>query len=190
MKIHFMSNVISGNKKDFLLISETIEELGHELVTRHVVERNPKELKTESSADAELYSKKAQSWIKRADIVLFETTQPDVSIGYEVATAMNLGKPVIILYKKDSSDAPHVLKGIDSEKLQILGYDNNTLKELVKVAIEYAQESVDVRFNFFISPSISGYLDWISLNKKIPRSVYLRNLIETDMDENDEYNGK
>lgn len=189
MKIHFMSAVIDGNTTDYEKIINAVEQLGHEIVTKHVLERRQTDLNKESPAEAELYAKKVHVWIKKSDAVIFETTKPDVSIGFEVATALNLGKPVIILYRKDIGDAPHALKGIDSEKLQVLGYDMSTLDELMQVALDYAQESVDVRFNFFISPSISHYLDWVSQNKKLPRSVYLRNLIEKEMAENDEYLG-
>jgi hypothetical protein len=48
-------------------------------------------------------------------------------------------------------------------------------------------ENIDTRFNFFISPKIGNFLDWIAKKKKLPRAVYLRKLIEDDMDKNKEY---
>jgi hypothetical protein len=55
---------------------------------------------------------------------------------------------------------------------------------VLEKAIEYAINQQEVRF---ISPNIGRYLDWISKVKKIPRSVYLRALIERDMKENTEF---
>ncbi len=187
MKIHFMSTVVDGDKDDFKKIVTVIESLGHELISKHILERNPSDIRKESPAEAELYSRKVHTWIKKSDIVVFETTKQDVSLGFEVATALNLGKPVVILYRKDLAEPPYLLRGIDVDKLQVLGYDTNTLEEMVQVALEYAQEAADVRFNFFISPSIGHYLDWVSQNKKIPRSVYLRSLIDQDIAINEEY---
>jgi hypothetical protein len=70
----------------------------------------------------------------------------------------------------------------------VIKYDATNLREQLKCALSFAQNNVDTRFNFFISPSIGNYLDWISKNKNIPRSVYLRTLIEKDMVINKEYN--
>lgn len=186
MKIHFVV-AVDGNKHDHESIAKTIEKLGHELVTEHFLTRKLEEIVKESPAESELYAKKAQTWIKKADIVLFETTKPDVSVGYEVALALNMMKPVIVLYNEESGYPPHSLKGYNLEKLQVLGYNAHTLPEILELALEHASESADVRFNFFISPKIGSYLDWISKNKKIPRSVYLRKLIEHDMEDNDEF---
>jgi hypothetical protein len=55
------------------------------------------------------------------------------------------------------------------------------------VVFDYLSDTQDVRFNFFISPQIGNYLDWVSKNKRIPRAVYLRRLIEEDMKNNKEY---
>ncbi len=186
MKVHFMT-AVDGNSQDFKKIVSTIEKLGHELVTKHYLERKIDEIIKESPAESELYAKKAQSWIKKADILIFETTKPDVSVGYEVALALNMLKPVIVLYNEELGLPPHSLKGYNLEKLQVLGYNNHTLEEILELALEHASDSADVRFNFFISPKIGNYLDWISRRKKIPRSVYLRRLIDNDMQMNSEF---
>lgn len=187
MKIHFMAPILFGNRKDFERVIAVIDKLDHDLLTRHAIERDPNKIVSESSAEAELYAKKLFNWIKKADVIIFEVSQPDSSIGFEVASALNMNKPVIILTRKDSAGLPHALKGLHSDRLQLLTYDDNTLEEMLTLALEYAQETSDVRFNFFITPTISTYLDWVAKEKKIPRSVYLRRLIERDMEENDEY---
>jgi hypothetical protein len=186
MKIHFMG-AVDGNKKDYKKIIEIVESLGHEVVTMHAFEREIKDIENESPQEAELVAKKLLQWIKASDTVIYEISKPDISIGYEVANALNLGKPVIVLYRSNGGAIPHGLKGLNSDKLQIDSYDDDTLPELLKVALDYAQDVSDIRFNFFISPALSNYLDWISQHKKVPRSVYLRDLIEKDMEKNREY---
>lgn len=187
MKIHFMAPIATGIRlKRYEQIISVIEKNDCELVTRHVIERKIDELQSETTADAELYVKKLMNWFKKADVLLFEASQPDTSIGFEIATALNMSKPTIILFE-NGRIKPHALLGLHSEKIQVLGYEEHTLQELLELAIDYARDTADVRFNFFVTPSIGAYLDWIAQNKKIPRSVYLRNLIEDDMNNNQEY---
>ena len=186
MRVHFMT-AVDGNHDDFRKIVQTIEKLGHELISKHYLEREINDIKNETPAESELYAKKANSWIKKADAIIFETSKPDVSVGFEISVALNFQKPVIVLYRKDGANPPYSLVGVNSDKLQVLGYDSTTLSEILELALEYASEANDVRFNFFISPTIGNYLDWIAKEKKIPRSVYLRSLIENDMADNDDY---
>lgn len=182
MKVHF-NGPLDGNKEVYARIDKKIEALGYSLVTRHAIERDIKDVETETEAESELAAKKISSWIKKADIVVFEASRPDVSLGFEIASALNMSKPVIVLYHK-SGQVPHGLKGIHNDKLQLICYDDQTLEEMLEYSLEYAEESSDIRFNFFIPPRIVQYLDYIAREKKIPRSVYLRTLIEEDMEKN------
>lgn len=178
---------IDGNQKRYKQIIDLIEELGHSVLTKHSITSNIDDIRSETPAEAELAAKKIQSWIKKADIVIYEVTRPDISIGYEISTALATQKPVIVLYESGVGEPPHGLKGIQIEKLQVLEYSDKTVKEALQLALEYASDTSDVRFNFFISPTIGVYLDWISKNKKVPRSVFLRDLIQKDMESNAEY---
>jgi hypothetical protein len=69
-------------------------------------------------------------------------------------------------------------------------FEYEDLAELGKeipMLLDFASDQQDTRFNFFISPKHQNYLDWIAKYKKVPRSVYLRELIETDMANNSEF---
>ncbi|HEX7017374.1 MAG TPA: hypothetical protein VF209_00495 [Patescibacteria group bacterium] len=120
--------------------------------------------------------------IKKNDVVFAELSHPSTSMGYLVATAIQLGKPVVIFFA--GQEEPHLFRTLEetNDKLTIVRYMSvGQLDEEVPIALEFVNSAQDVRFNFFVSPEISSYLDWIAKNKKIPRSVYLRNLIDTDM---------
>lgn len=187
MKVHFIGD-LGGNKKDYQSIIDIIKKHGNELVTDHSLSRSLKELEAETPEDAELYAKKMSQWLKKADVVVVETTIPLLGSGYEIAVALQLGKPVVVLYRPDGKNTPHVLKGLESDKLQVIGYNDKNLEEALNLALDYATEQMDTRFNFFVSPSIVNFLDWISKKKRLPRAVYLRKLIEEDMRGNKEYN--
>ena len=187
MKVHFIGD-LSGSKADYKKITDVVIKHGNELVTDHSLIRTLKDLEIETPEDAELYAKRMSQWLKQSDVVIVETTIPLLGAGYEIAVALQLSKPVIVLYRPDGKNTPHVLKGFESEKLQVIGYTDKNLEEALILALDYATEQADTRFNFFVSPSIVNYLDWVSKKRRLPRAVYLRKLIEEDMHNNNEYN--
>lgn len=139
-----------------------------------------------SHEDREAWYKKALGEIAKADIVVVEISYPSTAnVGHELTYALESGKPVIALYK-DGRD-PVFLSGRSDEKLMLFAYNDRDLENVLESGLDYATSVQDVRFNFFISPVIGRYLDWISKNKRIPRAVYLRKLIENDMNDTKEY---
>jgi len=123
--------------------------------------------------------------IKQADICVFETSYPSLGVGHLINQALSNGKPVITMYTNGKK--PFMLDSAEIDKITLLEYDNENLETVLSYALEYAKDNSDVRFNFFISPSIGSYLDWISRTKKVPRSVFLRGLIEDHMSADSDY---
>ena len=66
-------------------------------------------------------------------------------------------------------------------------YDKQNIENLLDKATEEAKKEIDVRFNFFVSPKILTYLDWVAQKRMIPRSVFLRNLIEREIKKEKEF---
>jgi len=186
MKVHFIGS-LEGNREDYKRIIELLEVLECEVLTKHSISREIQDVEGESEDAARLYAKRMRLWIVRADAIVVEATTQVLGTGYEIALALQLEKPVIVLYRDKGKNTPHVLKGVESEKLQTYKYSDETLEKTLTMALEYARDTIDVRFNFFISPRINRYLDWVSKEKKVPRSVYLRTLIEVDMKKHPEF---
>lgn len=187
MKVHFIGD-LSGDINQYKTIINIVEKLGNKIITKHSIERSLEELKDETEKDANEYSKKMKNWINKADVIVVEITQPGLGSGYEISTALALSKPVIVLYKENTKNNPHVLKGIESDKLQVINYTDENITDLLSDALEYSTSQQDTRFNFFVSPKHINFMDWIAQNKKIPRSVFLRRLIEREMANDPEYN--
>jgi len=187
MKIYFTSSArgIKELKKKYGRIFESIENLGHKNLDNLILTIDKDVFYDGTHKDqSELYEQTIK-FIKRSDIVILEVSVPSLSMGYVLHKALEMNKPVIALYQP--GNPPFFAQGIENEKLQVIEYSDADVEGTLKDAIDYAQGKADVRFNFFISPSIGTYLDWISKVKKIPRSVYLRGLIEKDLSDNDEY---
>lgn len=162
-----------------------IEELGHHHTIDFVKSVDPSTFYKPGSEEATIFFDQVERSIKTADICIFETTVPSLGLGHVTYMALSLGKPVIALYQGDN--APMLLSEIDDSRVQVMSYTPDTIKEILEQTIDYAKDQADTRFNFFISPGHATYLDWISQHRRVPRSVYLRNLIKRDMENNNDY---
>lgn len=188
MKIFFSTSPRA--KRDYLdninKIYKSIRDLDHILTDDTIEKIEEDEFNNWDSDQRQAYFKKTMKAIKDCDVAIFEASFPSLSAGYLIGQALRANKPCIVLFT--SSNKPYILDGAQNDKILLLPYTLDNLKKELENALSYAKEQNDVRFNFFISPSILQYLDWIANNRNIPRSVYLRNLIESDMKNNEEYN--
>lgn len=186
MKVYFVGSIV-GKKKfgdNYKKIVKAIEKTGSKLFENTL---NPSEeyVYGLSEKDKMNYYKQLIRWINAADVVVVEASQQSTSLGHEITVALDKGKPVIALYTKGND--PHLLQGLTSDKMLLAEYDIDDIDFLIRDLFEDAQDQMDVRFNFFVSPKIVNYLDWIAKKKRMPRAVYLRRLIDQDMDKNKEY---
>jgi len=122
----------------------------------------------------------------KSDLCVFEASYPStLHIGHEITLALEKNKPVIGLHL--AGREPILFKGMKNTKIKWIQYTSENLRQLLLEAIEEAKRNIDVRFNFFVSPKILAYLDWIAQKRMIPRSVFLRNLIEREMKKDKEF---
>lgn len=188
MKVFFLSTPRGMDKlgDNYQKIYDSITKLGYENVSNFIVGVEPDAFYKGVEVDRVKHYKQMVDDVKKADVVVFETSTHSLAVGHMVNLALSMGKPVVALYVKDNM--PYFLSGLVDEKLQLLEYKKENIQELLDEALSYATGQADTRFNFFVSPSIVNYLDWVSKQKRIPRAVYLRKMIEEDMRDNEEYN--
>lgn len=190
MKIFFTAS-LSGKDKyitNYEKIVTILKKNGYDLVSNHVLESEKELVSKESLEERQKYQKKFHQWINKADIVVAEISYPSTGVGYQLTHSLEKGKPVLALYTEDK--VPVALLGEPSDKLIMAPYSIDKLESVLIDLLNDAQKQMDVRFNFFISPKIGAYLDWISKYKKFPRAVFLRRLIEEHMKRNKEYKGE
>ncbi|MEI8232674.1 MAG: hypothetical protein WCG44_02925 [bacterium] len=188
MKVYFtaaISNVSDDMRKIYARIIQILDKNGHTVISHMLQIKTADQLKAQTEADALAAHKKISKWKKQADLVLVEASTPSFGVGQEIAEALTDNKQVVVLYM--TGKKPHILQNQGQEALYFVEYSESNLEKVLEEYIEYAKEHSDTRFNFFISPQIGTYLDWISRKKKLPRAVYLRRLIEDDMKLNKEY---
>ncbi|MBU3935721.1 hypothetical protein KJ909_03550 [Patescibacteria group bacterium] len=129
--------------------------------------------------------KKWMNYVRKSEVVVVEVSGHSMTLGYVIGKALELNKPVVALCKE--GEESYFVSGINNSKLQVVKYKEETVEEVLKGAMKKAKSMVDVRFNFFVSPAILTYLDWVAQHKMIPRSVFLRELIEKQMKKEKEF---
>ena len=187
MKVFFTASYrgVNNHSSTYKKIYSIISDLGHTHLSNRVIQNDISTLlQTNEEEMAKIYKESVQA-VKNCDICIVEVSVHSMSAGYLIDRALESGKPVIVLHP--SGKEPYFFSGIKNDRLHIWEYTDDDLKVVVGQAIDDTRDQMDVRFNFFVSPKIVNYLDWISKKKRMPRAVYLRRLIEIDMKAIPEY---
>jgi hypothetical protein len=187
MKVYFAA---SGRGYDQLgdhynQIYELIESLGNNHVDDTLGNIDSDEFYSGSREDQVNAYKQTEKHIRACDVVVVEVSLHSLSMGFVMQRALEVGKPTIALYLKGK--IPHFALVVENEKLQVIEYTKEDLSDVLKDALDYSKDAADTRFNFFISPRHASYLDWVAKTKRVPRSVFLRNIIKKDMKANADY---
>ena len=182
MKIYFTASVLQKNEYNdyYQEIIDSLQKKGHKVIHEHVTESDMDFVNSQTERQNREYYQKVQGAISNSDMVVAEVSFPStLNIGHEITLALSKNKPVICLYLEGKISA--FFNGIKNDKLIYESYNPKTLKEVVLRSFETLSGVTDTRFNFYISPEIGNYLDWVSQHKKLPRAVFLRSLLEKSM---------
>ena len=188
MKAFFIASI--RGKQDHIEayneIIRTMEGKGYSVIHKHVTGVEQQEVDDWTPNKKLEFHQKIISQIKSSDIVVAEVSSQSINVGFLVSLAVDFNKPTIVLYTNKVD--PNAIKAIKTDKIKIVKYlTSGDIETLLTRALNEASGKVDIRFNFFISPEINDYLDWISRVKRIPRAVYLRELVEKELAKNKEY---
>jgi hypothetical protein len=187
MKIYF-SGALYQKEKLLDSYKKIVDVLRHEGFT--VLEDTlsmPLDKALEMGDDARVKNyKNIVKWIDQADFSVIEGSFPStLHIGHEITLALEKSKPVVVLYRTGAE--PTVFKGLKDDRIIWAEYNEKNIEEVLIKAVDEAKKTADVRFNFFVSPKILAYLDWVAQKRMIPRSVFLRDLIEKEMKKDKEF---
>ena len=100
MKIYFAGS-IRGGRDDAALYRQIIallKEYG-EVLTEHVGDAGLTRAGEDEPSDKAIYGQD-MAWLAEADVVIAEVTIPSHGVGYEIAQAEALGKPVLCLHRR------------------------------------------------------------------------------------------
>ncbi|MBW7944782.1 hypothetical protein H3C70_05295 [Patescibacteria group bacterium] len=188
MLIYFFATTSQSQtyQQSYMDIIHTIEKLGHKVLYEPMEEDTRQQQQHMTAEERQSFYRRFMQQINKCDMVVAEVSYPSsINIGYRISIALEKNKPVLALHAKDK--ASPFLDGNTSERFLYEEYTPATLRKTIERALNFAEQHTDARFNFFISPRHINFLDFISRKRKIPKSVYLRELIERDRQANHEY---
>lgn len=184
MKIYFTAS-LTGKKyylENYKKIVQYLEEMDCKVFSGHVFTNTKQQIIKETREERVAYHHYMEGKITWCDAVIAEVSFPSTSVGYEISLAAKKDKPVIALYFEKGGDYPPILRAREEENTLLIDYNFDNLKSLLKGALNLIKtKSLEKRFTMLLLPKITGYLDKVSQKNKIPRSVYIRKLIEEDM---------
>lgn len=189
MKIYFSASRFY--KKDYLNSYDTIVDLlnkgGYEVQDGSQSKLVPMGSRMPEEEKSSLY-KTMEKKMDKSEICVFEASYPStIHIGHEITLAITKNKPVVVFFEKGKE--PLLFRGLKGEKVYWVEYEGKEIEEKFNEVMEQAKKNIDVRFNFFVNPRILSYLDWVSKKRMVPRSVFLRDLIEKEMKKDKEFRG-
>lgn len=169
-------------------IVDLVNKSGHTIMADHILNTTNEQMaQWKKSQDLEFHHY-VMDGIKNADALFAEISHSSTSVGYLISLAAQAGKPVVCFY--NGSQKPHLFSTLEeaNDKFVVAEYKSlNDLDKLVSEMIDFVHEGQDTRFNFFVTPKHINYLNWISKSRRIPRSVFLRRLIEKEMRDNEDF---
>lgn len=110
-KIYFAGS-IRGGRNDQHLYADLINEIKKTdiVLTEHIGISNINVKETTDKNEKQIYEQDT-SWLKECDMVIAECTNPSLGVGYELAFAEKIGKPVYIFYDHSRTQLSAMLKG-------------------------------------------------------------------------------
>ena len=131
MKIYFGGSVRSGrgNKEWYARIIQELKNYGT-VLTEHI--GDPKLTEAGENRPVEFIYQRDANWVKTADVLVADVSNPSVGVGYEIGLAESLNKPILCLYRVGSEKR---LSGMieGNKNLQVGNYANlMDIKKILK----------------------------------------------------------
>jgi nucleoside 2-deoxyribosyltransferase len=121
MNIYFSCS-LTGGRKDEAVYGAIVRHLvaaGHEVPTAHLA--HPDVMKIEKVIDPDDVYRRDIEWINNCDAVVAEVSTPSHGVGYEIAYALSLGKPVLCCYQNGVPVSKMII-GNSSDGLTVFDY--------------------------------------------------------------------
>ena len=180
MNVYFTASIAAKSQylKNYQAIIGYLERRNFHVVHEHIIHATEESVREMEREDRVAFLKRVENWIKASSFVIAETSFPSVSVGYEVALALRLAKPVLVLYSE--GDPPSLLKYHTYDRLHTEKYTISSVGTVIDDFVRYIEGKHDTRFTFFLPEELNAYLENSSKRKKMTKSMYLRQLLEKD----------
>ena len=134
MNIYFACSITGGREFESVYqeFVAALLQAGHQIPTAHLVESGVGAL--EAGIDPSTVYTRDVDWIRASDVLIAEVSVPSHGVGYEIAFALGLGKPVLALYQQGRK-VSKMITGNPDTNLQVQAYEDSA--EGVRVLREF-----------------------------------------------------
>jgi 2'-deoxynucleoside 5'-phosphate N-hydrolase len=124
MIVYFCGSIAGGRKylETYTKMVRHLQSCGHIVPTEHIIEPNVLAIESELTA-SQIYERDIE-WLRGADAVVSEISNPSLGVGYEIAYALQCRKPVLALYAK-SLFISRMITGNCDPLLQVREYSSD-----------------------------------------------------------------
>lgn len=120
--------------------------------------------------------------IAKSDVVIAEVSKRSFGVGYQVATAVQLKKPILLLRRHNATESAMAL-GITEQNVKYQRYTEANLERTVQAFLRENDIPLkDMRFNFFINRSIYNYLRAASAKTGKTKAELIRELVKREIE--------
>jgi nucleoside 2-deoxyribosyltransferase len=130
MNIYFACSITGGRGFEpvFQAIIEALLAAGHTVPTAHLADSDVKALEA-IVPPRDVYERDI-SWIRNCNALVAEVSTPSHGVGYEVAYALSIEKPVLCIYQEDQTISK-MLSGNSHPGIQITQY--HTIDDAIEI---------------------------------------------------------
>jgi nucleoside 2-deoxyribosyltransferase len=99
MKLYFSGSISGGREHEAIYrhLVARLQAQGHDVLSAHVAD--PVALEAEKDLPPRKVFERDVNWVRDCDAMIAEVSTPSLGVGYEVALAVQLGKPVLCVYR-------------------------------------------------------------------------------------------
>jgi len=182
MKVYFDATPtqIEKYRGNYAAISKAIEDLGHELTSRWMVDFNESFFELPRDKWKDHYRKIVNS-VYLADVTVVEISVSSTSVGQLIQQSLIWKKPVIAM--RSNGGKPNIFlegAGDVESKLLVVEYDLRNVLEKLEEALKYVEDWLETRFTLILDGETRKLLDKQSDKKGYSRSDLIRDLIRKE----------
>lgn len=170
------------SRSTYDLVKKIVERSGHEFVSN--IKFAP-----EAAEKPEDYAVHIDKLKKSAEVIIADINDESTGIGHDIEWAIINKKPSLVFYQKENTqNVSVILRGKKEKMLSSVSYTSQEEleKELEKFLME-AKQKIDTKFILIISPEIDRYLNWAADYKRMHKAQVVRNAVEDEMENDEEY---
>jgi len=134
MNIYFACSITGGREDESIyeIIVAALIKDGHSIPTAHLSQQDVLELETILNP-VEVYARDT-GWIESCDALIAEVSTPSHGVGYEIAFALQLGKPVLCIYQ-EGRQISKMLTGNTHPNICVKAYRNQ--QEILQILHDF-----------------------------------------------------